>query len=360
MKCVRCGHDSKYKEREGGTCPKCKGEFAFEPKNGDRYTDGAFQHAIDVVSSQGTVRFDLSHLHHHLSRMRPPTQVLAIVLPLAVAIVGTLFAVVVAHDASLFMGIVGVAIAMAAAFGVRWLTYDRSPTLSLERASFDAYWTRWVRVHGAPKGLIQKARRALPARSRELEAELRSYSFDRAVICDKPAVVDVLVANRFHFENNCAILSVGGYPEAAFDTVRAMLRNNPRLLVLALHDATPEGCQLAHRLANDPDWFQGRARVIDVGLRPAQAKAKGFQGMWQRSTRAVQARDGIIPEEAVWLSQFTLELAAIRPEQLIKRLYKAMVTAEALPTSGGDSGGDGWLILASDSGTTDGGGDSFG
>ena len=33
---------------------------------------------------------------------------------------------------------------------------------------------------------------------------------------------------------------------------------------------------------------------------------------------------GISPSEAAWLSDYTLELAVLRPEQILKRLYAAM------------------------------------
>ena len=57
MKCIRCGHDSKYKDRSGRKCPRCKGAFAFEPRAGDPLTDTAFQNAIDAVSAEGRIRW---------------------------------------------------------------------------------------------------------------------------------------------------------------------------------------------------------------------------------------------------------------------------------------------------------------
>ena len=128
------------------------------------------------------------------------------------------------------------------------------------------------------------------------------------MICDRERTADILLANNFHFENNCAVLSVDGYPEAQFETVRAMLKRNPRLRVFALHDATPKGCRLAHTLATDSDWFAGQVPVTDVGLRPRQA----------------QAFRGLSASDAAWLSAQSLELAVIRPEQVLKRLYKAL------------------------------------
>ena len=49
MKCIRCGHDSKHKERFRGRCPQCKGEFAFEPQASAPVTDTLFANAIAAV-----------------------------------------------------------------------------------------------------------------------------------------------------------------------------------------------------------------------------------------------------------------------------------------------------------------------
>lgn len=111
-------------------------------------------------------------------------------------------------------------------------------------------------------------RKPQPATKRSLEPDIADYSFDRAVICDRARTVDILLANNYHFENNCAVLSVEGYPAGPFETVLGMLKRNPKLQVFALHDATPVGCRLAHRLATEPEWFAGQTRVIDVGLHP--------------------------------------------------------------------------------------------
>ena len=52
--------------------------------------------------------------------------------------------------------------------------------------------------------------RGTPAPTRKLDSDIADYSFDRAVICDRARTVDLLVANNFHFENNCAVLAVDG------------------------------------------------------------------------------------------------------------------------------------------------------
>lgn len=341
MKCVRCGEDSKKKDRSGRVCPKCAGRFAFEPTEGDPVTDGAFQHAIEAVSAKGTVRFHRRHVHYQLCRQLAP------------------------GAASAFFGSLTDTL-----FG--WLSPPK-PKISvapLSPESFETLWKLWVAAHGRPKGVVEEGTRAARPRSAELEAELESYSFDRAVICDQPGLVDVLVANRFHFENNCAILSIDGHPADAFETVRKMLRKNPKLVVVAVHDASVPGCTLATRLATDPEWFAGQARVVDVGLRPEHA------ALFPRQAHAVTGvrgppPPGVSAKEWAWLQAGRLSAFAIRPEQLVKRLYKAIVEAESgapasgdAGASGGDAGiGDGVVMyggFGGDATSADGGGDSFG
>jgi hypothetical protein len=237
------------------------------------------------------------------------------------------------------------------------------------RDKFAALWRRYTDAHGTPKTFVEhKAPSHRRAPQQAASEEMLSYSFDRAVICDRPETVDLLLANQFHFENNCAVLGITGYPEHAFETVRAMLRNNPKLVVIALHDASVEGCKLAHRLRNDPAWFKGGAQVIDVGLRPAHRKS--FAGLEDRVEPRVDvaAGLGISAAEAKWLSHSALALAVVLPEQVIKRLFRSMTLAEEQQqdsSGGGDGGGgssssSGDDIGGDDADASDGGGDSFG
>lgn len=328
MKCIRCGTDSKLKARADGTCPKCHGRFAFEPTKGDPFTDPAFQSAIDAVSAKGQLRWGAEHLYYELARRQRAKAGCAIVGVMLFTVATVIFAV-----ASSVAAWVTLLIAAACALYI-WRAKTRK-FAKLEPRRFDTLLKAWQVAHGPPKGMIVRALpRGKPAPPRALEADITDYSFDRAVICDRARTADLLLANNFHFENNCAVLSIDGYPEAQFETVRAMLKRNPRLRVFALHDATPAGCRLAHTLATDSAWFAAPVKVTDVGLRPGQAQV--FRGLFQRhSDNRVQAGDGLSANEAAWLSQYALELAVIRPEQVLKRLYKAMTR-----TDGGDGGGD--------------------
>jgi hypothetical protein len=83
--------------------------------------------------------------------------------------------------------------------------------------------------------------------------------------------------------------------------------------------------------------------VTDVGLRPDQARA--FAGVFvPHKGPPVQPGKGLSARDSAWLSAQALELAAIRPEQVLKRLYKALTREEQDDSAGGDgssSGGNG-------------------
>ncbi len=371
MKCIRCEHDSKYKERPNKRCPKCGGQFAFEPRTGDPLTDPAFQHAVEAVSASGRVRWGVEHLYYEVCRRKRIASSRFIVFGVFLAAFAAWSVVwAVKVHPGWWLGVVA-----AAVVGLILVTVKQGSRLvRVDLSTFNRMWERWCAVHGAPASVI--ARKQKPRKQQPAEPDLADYSFDRAVICDRARTVDLLLANNFHFENNCAVLSIEGYPPGPFETVRTMLQRNPRLQVFALHDATPAGCRMAHKLASDPNWFAGRVKVIDVGLRPVHAAR--FQGLLLSSKdAAVTVREGITPLEAAWLAKYILELAAIRPEQVLKRLFRALnlpINPDDYPEdviylaarddgrargSDADGGGDG-STFAADAGDADGPADAFG
>jgi DNA-directed RNA polymerase subunit RPC12/RpoP len=370
VKCISCGKDSNYKERRASSvyskCPSCGKRFAFDPKDKDPVTDAAFKSAIDAVSANGQIRWGVEHLYYELCRrLSKRTR------PWAHFVFGAIVSTV-----------VFAALGMAALIPlvlVAWLVtgllvrrYGRPVTVVLDQSDFNRLWSKWQAAHGSPDGLI--VRKAQQSARRAQEPDIGDYSFDRAVICDRARTVDLLLANNFHFENNCAILSIGGYPEGPFEVVRSMLKRNPKLQVFALHDASLAGCQLAYQLTSDERWFKGLVPVTDVGLRPRHAGP--FKGLWQNASGVlpVAAEGAIDAEELRWLTSYVLELAAIRPEQVLKRLFRAINRREesssdsgSIGDSGGStsSNGDGSVhqdrdSFSADAGDSDGGADSFG
>lgn len=360
MKCIKCQNDSKYSDRSSGTCPSCHAKFAFEPKNGDLFTDMAFAAAIDRVSAHDAVRFTEGNLFYELARVRRranASKVVGLVLSVVLTIVASVVSCAVLESG--FPLFVTLPLGLTIFFVV--LLKKENPTLAFTPSEFQTALHKWRSAHGNPAKLIQRTAPKQPTKgAKALPRELATYSFDRAVICDRPETVDLLLANNFHFENNCAILSVTHYPEAVFAPVLDMLRRNPRLEVYALHDATGPGHNLARYLTTSPEWFRGIGRVTDVGLLVRHAMK--MRGLWKGAhpMQGVSSFPDLSAAENAWLSNYSVELASIRPEQIIKRLFRAM-TQPGTPVTIDDGGM--YFVggsFGSDAGTSDGGGDSFG
>ena len=327
MKCCHCEADSNYSEwQDTRRCTKCGRKFVFFPRDGDPFSDVAFQKAIAAVSAEGRVRWGVEHLYYSLDRRytkaleRQKFVAFLLLLGVAVAVIAASATFVETYLIPLGLAL-AMMIVIVSVFRVFMELAPRPVFATLHRSRFERLYARWEAEHGPPPGVIK--RRPAAESAPEVEADVGDYSFDRAVICDRARTVDLLLANNFHFENNCAILSVDGYPQGPFETVRSMLKRNPRLAVYALHDATPAGCRLARTLAQDPAWFAGQTAVIDVGLRPMQAAA--IQGPFLPGREGdVGTEPGLSAWEATWLAKHRLELAVISPEQVVKRLFRAI------------------------------------
>jgi hypothetical protein len=347
VKCIHCQTDTKRKDRPDGKCPKCNHAFAFEPALGAKFTDPAFEMLIERVSSLGTVRYTERNLYYEaVRRLARHNKATPWVLGLiAFFFVGMTFA-----TEKLFLLIPG------GLFVLLCVVNLPHKVARISYSEFANLLALWRGAHGTPKGLI--VTRDTPAAARPLPSDIQHYSFDRAVITDRRETADLLLANNFHFENNCAVLTIDGYPESAFDVVRAMLKNNPKLSVFVLHDATLRGQSLARELVRN-QWFQPTARIVDVGLGVRHMKA--FKGAWQVAEFGVAAMSA--PElvrEAPALARYTLEVAAIRPEQTIKRLFRAMSGQPEEDDSGSAGVHSDGGSFSSDASSSDGGGDSFG
>jgi hypothetical protein len=159
-------------------------------------------------------------------------------------------------------------------------------------------------------------------------------------VCDRPEIAQFLIANNFHFENNCAVLSITGYPQSIFDTTMEMLRRNPDLKVYALHDCTPRGIGLADHLHTSPNWFSdSSAIIIDIGILPRQILAAGdniFVLSSESSARdAVQLppaiRQDLSPKELDWLKLGNfVELESFSPQKLIQILNRGIAGSRDL------------------------------
>ncbi|WP_219903852.1 hypothetical protein [Stenomitos frigidus] len=202
---------------------------------------------------------------------------------------------------------------------------------TIDLAQFQGWLDRWQQVNGSATNLLPPAREDRTPTT--VNPDVAAYSFDRLVVCSSSTIAQLLITNNFHFENNCAILSITGYPQSIFDTTMAMLRRNPELKVYAFHDCSPKGISLIHQIKTSPQWFQNsNVEIFDVGLLPRQVfPSKSI--FIQHAADAVQVakqmpievRSSLSKEEIEWLEAGNVvELESFTPQQLIQILNRGI------------------------------------
>ena len=195
----------------------------------------------------------------------------------------------------------------------------------LQSGEFTGWLGRWSQINGTiAKMLPSPTEQSLPT---QINNDVTDYSFERLIVCDSAKIAQLLIANNFHVENNCAILSVTGYPQNIFDTVMEMVRRNQELKVYVLHDCSPKGVGLVHHLRTNPNWFENtNITIYDLGLLPRQlfsSRDVFVQTSNQLARNAkelpLEVRASLSTEELNWLDAGKfVELESFTPKKLLQ------------------------------------------
>jgi hypothetical protein len=259
--------------------------------------------------------------------------------------------VAIAHSFILFVA--AVVMGMGSIFlGNRSLGMNIVQEMLFQPHNVQGWLQEWQAVNG-------KVFRLLPPSIQKkgiatVNQDVTVYSFDRLVVCQTAEVAQMLIANNFHFENNCAILSIGGYPEDIFDITMQMLYRNADLKVYLLHDCSPQGMRILHQLKTSDLWFKNsNVSIIDIGLRPNQVMSSKHLFVRTSLNSAYTAKQilpsewtGLSPDEVNWLTQGNyVELESFTPQQLIQVLNRGIAgtlnivgESDAYTTIGGYDG----------------------
>jgi hypothetical protein len=245
---------------------------------------------------------------------------------------------------------IGIIFSLGLGVAAAWLSWDCKRQQSqifdaflVEQTQFEEWLDRWNSINNAPAKILPPPQNAsLPAAS---NPEVTAYSFDRVVVCDKSTIAQLLISNNFHFENNCAILTIDGYPQSIFTTTMEMLRRNLDLKVYALHNCSPNGVRLTRRLREET-WFPNPdIPIIDVGILPRQImeNTEVMTPQSEASARTSQQlepeiRASLNPDELAWLDAGCyLDLESFSPQKLIQILQRAINESRELAVvEGGD------------------------
>jgi hypothetical protein len=220
----------------------------------------------------------------------------------------------------------------------------------------DSWLTKWQQINGKVDKVLISAQQQIAPTS--INPDITAYSFDRLVVCDSANMAQLLIANNFHFENNCAILSITGYPQSIFNTTMEMLRRNPDLKVYAIHDCSPKGVSLVHHLRTSEKWFlNSNVTIIDLGLLPRQIIASQGKMFTRFSSQlkheakklSVDICQSLTADELAWLHTGNfVELESFTPQKLIQVLRHGISGSLNLESD------DSSIILIGDSGINSG------
>ncbi|NET55822.1 MAG: hypothetical protein F6K47_06530 [Symploca sp. SIO2E6] len=352
MKCIQCGTNNNLKERiaNRGRCKRCHHQFAFEPTKMNanvRFTDQFFANLLNDISANNTLYFTPKQLFY-LSKKRLATKKYIKVPDFGKRGCGCFLIFV--GFLLLFAGIgllfIIIGVVMLKLGGQQSRRQPKSPrAFSISPSMTQAWLERWNQVNPTPEKLLPQPRQqSTPA---TIASDITAYSFDRLLVCDSAEIAQMLIANNFHFDNNCAVLSITGYPQSIFATTMQMLRNNPDLRVYGLHNCSSDGMKLVHQLKTDPNWFaQSNVVIVDVGLLPRQIMAtKG--NILVRFSRASEAaaktlpieisQNLLFPSELEWLESGNLvELESFTPLRLMQILNRSIARSRAVDSGHGE------------------------
>ncbi|WP_442942791.1 hypothetical protein [Nostoc sp.] len=408
MKCINCGTDNRLKDRTAnqGRCRKCNHLFAFEPTSMSnvQITDPFFAKAIADISANNTLFFTPKQLLYFLdNRLKKNYKSISrfgwlfpfiffnlvtsitIFLPLIVNLVvinffhesskstklnlvsrkqyarnlqiigGIILSIGILALKSFTLFVIIVLVGMLPIYlgtrqigRIELLTQD----FLISESQVKDWLDRWQQINGSILKILPSPKQEnTPA---TINPDVTAYSFDRLVVCDSASIAQLLIANNFHFENNCAILSITGYPQSIFNTTMQMLRRNPDLKVYAIHDCNPRGIGLVNNLRSHANWFlNSEIAIIDIGLTPRQIIATKRGMFIQSSLESAQAakqlpeeiRQSLSAEELAWLeSGKFVELESFTPQRIIKVLQKGIAGSQSL------EGDDSSLLLVGNTG----------
>lgn len=346
MRCIQCGTDNKLQERTNnqGRCKKCNHQFVFEPRAGDtpsRLTDVLFAKALNELSANNTLYFTPKQLFYFLEkRFYSKGLTLGIkVENLVVFVCAGILIAIGSHLASVRLFVMGLIVLLISLIIPGKPRPKRSRNLSITQSQVGPWVNRWNQVNPPSEKLLPSLGSGSTARIQptSIAGDVTVYSFDRLVVCDSVEVAQMLIANNFHFENNCAVLSISGYPERIFSTVMQMLRRNLDLQVFAFHNCSPNGIGILHQLRTDPAWFaESNAVIIDVGLLPRQimtAKKDITIQNAKQSTQdlAPQIRQTLSEAELQWLDAGNwVDLESFTPKALIQILQRSIARSQTI------------------------------
>ncbi len=390
MKCASCGTDNNLKDRKArcGICKNCYHHFAFDPQAGSKFTDVFFKRSIEAISNENTLFFTEKQFLYLLEkRLKVKVNskmlellLICVFLSLFWKIGIPIFIVVLIWrsrsqncnpkqriNSARFLQLIGLfsiigsiiyslnfagsdetkflIFLIGIVFGI-FLIYFGQIQISLNSyipqkfryvtpEAVNNWLSRWTDINGVVEKMLPSPKEE--SSNIQVSSDISAYSFDRLLVCQTAEIAQCLIANNFHFEHNCAVLSITGYPQSIFNTVMEMLRRNSDLKVYAFHNASPRGVGLVNQLRTSNNWFANSDVIIyDLGLFPRHIFSSKNMFIVNSSESATAAqempatvRQDLSAEEIAWLEEGNyVELESFSPQRLLRVASRGVANSQ--------------------------------
>jgi hypothetical protein len=257
MKCPECSN--KQKATAGKTCKKCGYVFALDPREAPKLSDRQMKKAIENLSGTGNYYFTFNQLYAALYRMASKSSAKNRVVLIVAVGAAAAIAFFIATEINLILAI---AFVVGVALCILW--FLKRPVVPNHEALVKAITT--YRHFHPMENLVDGTRFKRETSKENLKKELFDYAPERILIVQSNDLVDMLVLNRFHFENKTVVVSASKYPEHVFQACQKFLQKRPDIPVEIMHDASMEGYQLKNKLVADDSWNLKDKDIKDLGL----------------------------------------------------------------------------------------------
>ena len=262
MKCPRCDYNHPRK-KAGMTCSACSYRFTFDPSGWTTagLTDGKFLSFVRSASMNGTLYYTRNQLYGAYCRKQKPQRVLHYI---AIAVLA-IFAGNQLLNGSLIFGF----LLFVPLFWIVRSAFRVKPHVVAPK-KFSSWVEQW-RNDGKPleKMIVGPTLHQPPPDWQE--SDIYDYGVEKLLIVQRDELVDLMVLNNTHAKERALVIAESGYPAYLMPLAQRLLEQDPSLPVHLLHDATPEGQQMATRVRRMNLPLEGR-EIIDLGLWPDDFK----------------------------------------------------------------------------------------
>ncbi len=232
MNCPEC-HYKQKRGREGMTCKSCSYQFLFDPKS-DRFFgarkmhDDLFAKIIKHASASGSYHFTENQFFSS-ARHFVKNGLLGLLIVFILVLSVTVFMI-----SKQFLGgiLFGSFISLILS---GTLIYRFCNIGGISRKKWDTYVNKWLSSGRKIPGLIRSPALQNPPQE-WAERDIYDYGVSGIILCNRLEIVDWLVLNNFHAQNNKLILTPSGYPAYLAPLAHNLLAATPELPVWLLHD----------------------------------------------------------------------------------------------------------------------------